>query len=281
VDWNGLMIAALAQGARVFDEPLYKHAAERAAEFTLKEMLTTDGRLLHRYRAREAAIMANLDDYAFFIWGLIELYETTFEVKYLQTALDLNKAMITHFWDDAGGGFYFSPDDGEDLLVRQKEVYDGAIPSGNSVAMLNLLRLGRITANVDFEKKASRIGQAFARSLKDYPSAHTQLMLALDFAAGPSHEIIVVGDLQGKDTLQMVHSLGKLFVPNKVVLFRPANQKTPEIARIAEFSKNLTAIDDKPTVYVCTNYMCRFPTTDLNKVYDLLKVKGPPGTKVQ
>jgi uncharacterized protein YyaL (SSP411 family) len=281
VDWNGLMIAALAQGARVFDEPLYKHAAQRAVDFILKEMRKTDGRLLHRYRAKEAAITANLDDYAFFIGGLIELYETTFDVKYLQTALELNKAMITHFWDDTGGGFYFSPDDGEDLLVRQKEVYDGAIPSGNSVAMLNLLRLGRITTNVDFEKKAAQIGSTFARTLKEYPSAHTQLMLALDFAVGPSHEIVIVGNLQNQDTLQMAHNLRTLFVPNKVLLFRPSGQELPEISHIAEFSKNLTAIDGKATVYVCTNYMCKFPTTDLNKVYDLLNVKNPPGTKAQ
>ncbi len=279
VDWNGLMIAALAQGARVFDEPLYQHAAQRAVDFTLKEMRKPDGRLLHRYRSKEAAIMANLDDYAFFIWGLIELYEATFEAKYLQTALDLNKDMLTHFWDDTGGGFYFSPDDGEDLLVRQKEVYDGAIPSGNSVAMLNLLRLGRITTNVDFENKAAQIGRTFARTLKEYPSAHTQLMLALDFAVGPSHEIVIVGDLHSKDTRQMAQSLRTLFLPNKVVLFRPSSQEVPEICHIAEFSKNLTAIDGKTTVYVCTNYMCKFPTTDLNKVYDLLNVKNPPGSK--
>jgi hypothetical protein len=248
-------------------------------DFTLKEMRKPDGRLLHRYRAKEAAIMANLDDYAFFIWGLIELYETTFEAKYLQTALELNKDMLTHFWDDTAGGFYFSPDDGEDLLVRQKEVYDGAIPSGNSVAMLNLLRLGRITTNVDFEKKAAQIGRTFARTLKEYPSAHTQLMLALDFAVGPSHEIVIVGDLHSKDTRQMAQSLRTLFLPNKVVLFRPSSQEVPEICHIAEFSKNLTAIDGKTTVYVCTNYMCKFPTTDLNKVYDLLNVKNPPGSK--
>jgi hypothetical protein len=104
-------------------------------------------------------------------------------------------------------------------------------------------------------------------------------MIALDFAAGPSHEIVIVGDLQSKDTLQMVHSLRMLFLPNKVVLFRPSGQEVPEISRIAEFSKNLTAIDGKTTVYVCTNYMCKFPTTDIKKVYDLLNVNNPPGTK--
>jgi len=275
-DWNGLMIAALAQGARAFDEPLYQRAAERAVDFTLKQMRKPDGRLLHRYRDKEAAIMANLDDYAFFTWGLIELYETTFEAKYLKTALDLNKDMLTHFWHDTTGGFYFSPDDGEELLVRQKEVYDGAIPSGNSVAMLNLLRLGRITTNLDFEKKAAQIAQVFSRTLKEFPSAHTQLMQALDFAVGPSYEIVIVGDLESKDTRQMAQNIRALFLPNKIVLFRPSSQELPEICHIAEFSKNLTTLDGKTTVYVCTNYMCKFPTTDLNKVYDLLSVKNPP-----
>ena len=281
LDWNGLMIAALAQGARAFNEPLYERAALRAADFILKEMRTSDGRLLHRYRASEAAIMANLDDYAFFIWGLIELYETTFDAAYLQTALDLNTTMIRHFWDEAGGGFYFSPDDGEDLLLRQKEVYDGALPSGNSVAMLNLLRLGHMTADSAFEKMAAQIGRAFARSIREYPSAHTHLMLALDFALGPVHEIVIVGEMQKSDTVEMVRTIRNPFLPNKVVLFRPSNQESPRIGHIAQFSKNLTAIDGKATVYVCTDYRCQLPATDSSTVYDLLKVQNPPAIRMK
>ncbi|MDR4507937.1 MAG: hypothetical protein MRJ65_06820 [Candidatus Brocadiaceae bacterium] len=140
-DWNGLMLAALAKGAQVFDVPEYLAAAERATDFILSDMRRQDGRLLHRYRDGQADILAFADDYAFFIWGLLELYETNFDVRYLQTALDLNSEMINHFWDNQSGGFYFTANDMEELLVRQKDVYDGAIPSGNSVAVLNLFRL--------------------------------------------------------------------------------------------------------------------------------------------
>ncbi len=272
-DWNGLMIAAFAKAAQVFDKPLYTDAAKNAVDFILKNMRRTDGRLLHRYRDKQAAILANLDDYAFLIWGLIELYETTFDVSYLKTALNLNRDLIIHFWDNKNGGFYFTPDDGENLLVRQKEIYDGAIPSGNSVAMLNLLRLGRMTANHDFEEKAAQIGKAFSDTATQLPAAHTQLMVALDFAVRPSFEIVIVGNHQGKDTMDILRILRTQFIPNKVILFRPSGQDAPDISRIAAFTKNLSSIDGKATVYVCTNYTCKMPITDTRKMLDLLNKK--------
>ena len=273
-DWNGLMIAALAKGAQVFDEPGYAEAAKYAADFILKNMRRSDGRLLHRYRDKQAAIPAQLDDYVFFVWGLIELYETTFDVKYLRTALDLNRDLIMHFWDDRKGGFYFTPDDGENLLIRQKEIYDGAVPSGNSVAMLNLIRLGRMTANADFEEKAAKIGSAFSSTVTQMPAAYTQLMVALDFALGSSYEIVIVGDPQGKDTVNILKTLRAQFLPNKVVLFRPCGGDSPDISHIAEFTKNLSSIDGKATVYVCTNYTCKMPTTDISKMLDLLNIRN-------
>lgn len=274
-DWNGLMIAALAKGAQSFNEPHYADAAKNAVAFILKNMRQGDGRLLHRYRDTQSAITAQIDDYAFFIWGLIELYETTFDINYLRTAIDLNKDLLLHFWDDKSGGFYFAPDDGEDLLVRRKEVSDGAVPSGNSVAMLNLLRLGRIALNADFEKKASQIGRAFSSTVAKHPAAHTQLMVALDFAVGPSYEIVIVGNPQGKDTTNMLKVLKTQFIPNKVVLFRPAAQDAPDISQIAAYTKNMSSLDGKATVYVCTDYACKFPTTDASKMLDLLNVKKP------
>jgi len=278
-DWNGLMIAALAKGAQAFDDPHYVRAAKRAADFILKNMRQADGRLLHRYRDKQAAIPAHLDDYAFFVWGLIELYEATFEIKYLQTALDLNRDLITHFWDNKGGGFYFNPDDGEDLLMRQKEVYDGAIPSGNSVAMLNLLRLGRITTNTDFEEKVAKIGSTFASTVTQMPAAYTQLMVALDFAMDSSHEVVIVGDLVEKGTIDLLKTLRAQFIPNKVVLFRPSGEDSPDISRITPFTKNLSSLGGKATVYVCTNYTCKMPTTEATAMLDLLTMKETAKTK--
>ncbi|MGH7800489.1 MAG: thioredoxin domain-containing protein [Thermodesulfobacteriota bacterium] len=273
-DWNGLMIAALAKGAQVFNEPKYAEAAKRASDFILKNLRKPDGRLLHRYRDGQAAVQAHVDDYAFLTWGLLELYETTFDINCLQTAIDLNRDLITHFWDDKSGGFYFTADDGENLLLRNKEIYDGAIPSGNSAAMLNLLRLDRITANSDFEEKAEKIGSAFSKTVKQFPAAHTELMVALDFGVGPSYEVVIVGDSQADDTKAMIKAIRRQFVPNKVVLLRQTEKEEPDIIRIAEFTKSQLSLDGKATAYVCLNYVCKLPTTDISKMLELLNVNN-------
>jgi len=269
-DWNGLMIAALAKGAQVFNEPSYAEAARRAADFINTRICTASGRLLHRYRNGEASILSYADDYAFLIWGLLELYEATFDVRYLETSLALNRDFIGHFWDMDNGGFYSTPDDGEELLIRQKEVYDTAIPSGNSVAMSNLLRLSRMTADYELEEKAARIGSAFSKSIKKSPSAHTQLMSAVDFALGPSYEIVITGNSQAQDTKKMLNALGRHFVPNKVVLFIPSGQESSKINRLAEFTKDMPGIDGKATAYVCSDYKCKLPVTHTSKMLGLL-----------
>lgn len=272
-DWNGLMIAALAKGAKAFNEPKYVDSARRAVDFILNRMRTSDGRLLHRYRDGKAGIQANVDDYAFLIWGLFELYEASFDTNYLKTALDLNNQLVKYFWDEKSGGFYFTPHDGEALLVRQKEIYDGAIPSGNSVAMLNLLRLGRITANSDLEERAAKIEKTFSYQLKRSPSAFTMSMSALDFGLGPSYEVVIAGKSNAKDTEAMLSALRSQFIPNKVVLFRPTEEESPDITRIAEFTKGQLTINGKATAYVCKNYICDMPTNNINKMLDHLNVK--------
>ena len=272
-DWNGLMIAALAKGARTLDERQYGEAAKRAADFILKNMRTSDGRLLHRYRDGQATIQAHVDDYAFLIWGLLELYEANFQVGYLRAIIELNKDLIDHYWDEDKGGFYFIADDAEEILVRQKSIYDGAVPSGNSVAMLDLLRLGRITANPDYEEKAAQIARTFSMNIKRSPSLHTQFMVAMDFWIGPSYEIVIIGNSRAKDTKEMLEALRKHFIPNKVVILKDAKSKSPEIIRIAEFTKYQTSIDGKATAYVCADYKCKMPTTDVSKMLELLNVK--------
>lgn len=272
-DWNGLMIAALAKGAQAFDEPEYAKAAERAVELILLKMSDKEGRLYHRYRGGEAAVSAFLDDYAFLIWGLIELYETTFEIRYLQKALELNNDILKHFWDEENGGFYLTADDAEEVLVRRKENYDGAVPSGNSVAMLNLVRLGKMTANPELEKKAAQIGRAFSRSISQAPVAYTMLMAALDFAIGPSSEVVVAGDLEAAGTKNMLDALRREFIPEKVVIFRPIGE-APEIIRLAGYTRTMSSIEGKATAYVCRNFSCRLPTTDAREMMELLKT--PP-----
>jgi hypothetical protein len=272
-DWNGLMIAALAKGAQAFDEPEYAEAACRAADFILGNMRKPDGRLLHRYRDGQAGVQANLDDYAFLVWGLVELYEAVFDARHLKVALELTRDMLRYFWDEDGGGLYLTPEDGESLLVRKKEIYDGAIPSGNSVAMLNLLRLGRMTATPDLEEKAAGIGRAFSRSVKQLPSAHTQLMVALDLGIGPCYEVVIAGKARGEDTKAMVRALRTHFLPNTVVLLNPGERESFEIAQLAEFIRNQPSIGGKATAYVCLNHNCKLPTTGVGKMLELLHAR--------
>lgn len=269
-DWNGLMIAALAKASQAFDEPGYAKAAAKAADFVLSKMRNVKGRLYHRYRDGETAISGFLDDYAFFIWGLLELYEATFEVRYLKAALELNDELITHFWDFEAGGFFITSDDAENILIRKKDIYDGAIPSGNSVAMLNLIRLGKITTDPELERKAQAIGKAFSRIIEQAPAGYTILMSALDFALGPSNEIVIAGDLQADDTKNMLKALRKEFIPNKVVIFRPEEES--EITRISDYSKSLSSKDGKATAYVCRNFSCNLPVTEPGKMLELLKI---------
>jgi len=273
VDWNGLMIAALARAARVFDDPAYAKAARRAAAFLLRTMRQKDGRLLHRYRNGDAAIPGALDDYAFLIWSLLELYETTFDVDHLKTALALNEQCLAHFWDKEHGAFFFAPDDGEALIVRQKEAYDSAIPSGNSVMMMNLLRLARLTGQADLEQKADELGSFFARTVFQQPSGFTAMLMGLDFGLGPSFEVVVAGDPEAADTQAMLTALRAPYLPNKVVLLRPDHdEQTPAIAEVAPFTEAQHSRDGAATAYVCRHFQCEQPTTDIAQMLALLGV---------
>ncbi len=269
-DWNGLMIAALAEAAQVFDRPDYDAAARRAADFLLTRMRTKDGRLLHRFRDGEAAIPAKLDDYAFLTWGLINLYESSFEIRYLQTAIDLQHIALQHFGDANGGGFFLTADDAEQLLTRPKESYDGAIPSGNSAELLDLIRIGRITGDPAYESAADKLLRAFSGNVTAAPSGHAALLCGLDFVLGPSFEIVLAGTPNAPDLKALRAALGRHFLPNKVVLFRPADENEPPVTKIAAFTKPQVSIRNKATAYVCTNYVCKLPTTEPAAMVKLL-----------
>jgi hypothetical protein len=274
-DWNGLMIAALAKAGRAFDEPGYVDAARDAADFILNEMMTEDGRLLHRHREGESGINGHVDDYAFMIWGLLDLYEASFEVDYLKVALRLNEKFIEDFWDKESGGFFFTSKAGEELLVRKKEIYDGATPSGNSVAALNMLRLARMTANPQLEEMADKLFRAFSGTVSQLPSGFTQFMSALVFAAGPSMEVVIAGNLENEDARVMLKALRRTFTPNKVVIFNPDGGGGSEIADLAPFVKNQDSRSGKATAYVCRHYACELPTTEPKKMLELLGQKNP------
>lgn len=262
-DWNGLMIAALARGGAVLNEPAYVEAAAQAADFILTRMVSPEGRLLHRYREGEAAIPAYLDDFAFLTWGLIELYEADFQPRWLREALRLQEYALEHFWDGNAGGFFFSAEDNEQLLVRSKEVYDGAVPSGNSVALLNLLRLARLTGRHELDQRAHDLLTACTAQLAAGPSSHCLTLCGVDYSVGPAAEVVLAGERQALQP--MLQALRAQFRPNMVVLVRD-----DETDQVAPFAAMHTALDGQPTAYVCHQQRCAPPTTDVAEMMALL-----------
>ncbi|MCB1230122.1 MAG: thioredoxin domain-containing protein [Verrucomicrobiae bacterium] len=264
-DWNGLMIAAYARASQVLGEDTYAETAKRAAEFVLGSLVDDGGRLLKRWRQGEAGLTAHLEDYTFLTWGLLELYETDFNVRWLDEANRLANATIEHFWDDDAGGFFMTADDAEELLVRSKKLYGGAIPSGNAIALLNLARLYRMTGDARFEDKAESLVKAFSGEIDQQPFAYPMVLCGLDFLFGPTREIVISGDPIAADTQAMLKVLRDSFRPNKVVLLRPTDDEAAVeiLAKIAPFTESQLAKDGKATAYVCENFACQLPTTEV------------------
>ncbi len=260
--WNGLMIAALAKGYQALGDKIYLDAATKAADFVLRTLRQDSGRLCRRYRDGETAFLGFLEDYTFFGWGLIELYESSFELRFLEEAIKINRQMLDLFWDDLDGGFFFTAEDNERLIMRDKPVYDGAIPSGNSVALLNLLRLSRITGATEWEDKAERMLRYFSGMVGDYPSGYTQFLNALDFALGPSSEVVIVGDPELESTRTMLELLHRKFYPNRVLMLKRDGDEGEKLSSLAAFTAELKPLDSKATAYVCENFACKRPITD-------------------
>ena len=261
-DWNGLMIAALANAGSIFGNNRFIAAAEESFSFIEKHLMNKDGKLLHRYRDGDSSITGNIDDYAFLIWGLIELYEATFKARYINKAVELTDFILKHFWDEPNGGFFFTPDFGEKLLVRTKEIYDGAIPSGNSVMFYNLIRIARITSASAYEDYADNLPDYFSESIQKAPSSSSFFLSAFEFIIGPSYEIIIVGNRNDPETQNVINSIKQKFIPDKVLLLKdPINL---DYSLPFEYLDSYSQINSKPTIYICQNFQCGLPTTDIN-----------------
>ena len=261
-DWNGLMIAALAKAAIVLDEPVYLDAAEKAAEFVLHS-ISKGERLLKRYRNGVAALDAHLDDYAFMAWGLLELYEATFATKYLSQALDLMNIMVEDFWDDKNGGFFLGSDQSEKLIVRSKTAYDGAIPSGNSVAVMNMVKLTRITGNTKWAELAEKTMRAFSEDVNRTPTGYTLMLTGFMFDTQNSKEIVIVGDSRNRNTIKFLHTIRTSYAPHKVLLFKDTSVSENRLEQLANWTSTQNSINGKPTAYVCKNFACNQPTSDI------------------
>jgi len=260
--WNGLMIASLAKAAAAFDRPEYAEAASSAARFVLEKLRTSEGRLLARYRDGDAAFPGYIDDYAFLTWGLIELYQATFEPELLHVATSLTKDAVRLFWDEDGGGFYFYGSDAEQLFTRMKEVYDGAIPSGNSVMANNLLRLSRLTGDNDLTGYAERIFAAFAGALSRFPTGLSMMLMGLTLAYGKPQEIVIAGERGDAETEAMLRTVRSRFLPQAVVLLQ--DDRLPHVA-------DKGPVNGAAAAYVCENYACRAPVTSAAKLAEALR----------
>ena len=267
-DWNGLIIAALAKAGSAFGNQDYIAKAQACWSFIENEMLTEDSGLKHRYRNGDVAIDGHADDYAFVIWGLLELYEATFKTEYLQHAVSLNKKFVEHFWDDENGGFYFTAESAEELLGRKKEIYDGAMPSGNSIAIKNLLRLGRMTANAKWEQMADESLKLFANSIEKAPTSFGAALQSVDFLEGDTREIVISGT-HNSETEQFTRPLYDRFLPRAVIIFHDSEDN--RIRDLVPYLSDFGMKEGKPTAYVCQNYACELPTNDPDKMMELLR----------
>ena len=265
-DWNGLMIAALARAGAVLDNEVYLEAAEKSAHFIIDNLIESNGKLLKRYRNNNAGIDGMIEDYAFFIWGLIELYQSTFDYKYIKIASNLADYQLNHFWDKDNNGFYFTSDLSEELIIRSKEVYDGAIPSGNSVSVNNYLRLGRILSRPDYEDIAYKTIYAFAPNLNRYGIGSSMMLQAINFMNGPSYEVIVAGDK--KKSTKILQTLQKNPQFNKVIILKDKDYNK-KLFNFLEFYNSKE--NGSPLVYVCQDYTCDLPTDDIAKITEMLK----------
>ena len=269
--WNGMMIASLARGYRVLDEPRYRDGAVAAAGFVLKN-LRKDGRLLRSYRRGKAHLAGYLDDYANLIDGLLWLYETTFELRWLETAAELNDLAVEHFFDEKGGAFFYTADDHEELLARAKDSRDGATPSGNSVMAMNLLRLAVLLNRPDLREKADSIFKTFAGQAAGQPGSMERLLAAADFRLDPPREVAVVGPPDDPRTGVLLRTVYQAYVPNKVVaLLDPTSPAAAEAARRVPLLAEKKMLDGAPTAYVCRNYACQAPTADPAKLAEQLQ----------
>lgn len=259
--WNGFMIAALAYGGRALKNENYTEAAEKALDFIYRNLIDDKGRLLARYRDGDAAYSAYLEDYAFLIWALIELYENTFNNDYLDKALKLNNDMTKYFWDEKQGGFYLYSKESETLIVRPKEAYDGAIPSGNSVAALNMIRLSSITGDERLEDMAQKQLEVFSGSIADLPSSHSVFLIALMYSEIGGKSVVIAGDNKGSTVKAMVNAVNNRYLPFLA-------------AALNIDSEQYKLVNNKPAAYICQNYSCSEPVTEIKEFINLLDFKG-------
>lgn len=260
VDWNGLMIAALAKAGRILGKSNYITAAKKAGDFIWSRMFQKN-LLYHRFSENESAIEGFLDDYVFLAWGFLEIYEASFDNKYLRRIEKLISLIKKKFWDNKKSGFYFTGKDYESEVPRIKKIYDGAIPSGNSIAFLILLQLGKMTEKIAYEHMAIKMLRTFSENIYSSPIAHTFFLIGVDFLLGPSFKVTIKGT-QGEDNLRkMINALNLSYLPNVVF----------DLKYHHENKNNEKNRQKKAIAYVCSDKSCKPPTDSVEEMMKILK----------
>ncbi len=268
--WNGLMISAFAHAGQVLGDPTYLQAAEAAADFIKSRLYDgQEGALKRRYREGDIGINGFLDDYAYLIQGLLDLYEASFRVPNLAWAIKLQEQQDQLFWDDTGGGYYQSPPTDSSILVRIRDAYDGAEPSANSISAMNLLRLAEMAGRPAWREKAHKIFLAFTRQIEQAPESLPQMMAAVDFALAKPRQVVIAGNPNSPDTQALLDVVNQRYLPNKV-LFLVDGTDGQQLAAWLPFIQGMHPLDGKATAYVCENYSCKLPTTDPERAARLL-----------
>ena len=264
-EWNGLMIHALAEVGVVLGREDALEAAKKSADFVLAEMSQENGFLFRSYKDGRARFNAYLEDYAAFARGLVALYESTFELRWLAEAVRLTKIMQSQFADEVRGGFYQTGLDHEQLVVRRKDFIDNAIPSGNSMAAELLLRLAKLTGNEEYRSEAARIILIMAAAMAQQPTGFGRMLTALDDILSPSQEVAVVGSLEDPRTLLLLEEIRRHYLPHTVLALKEPDSENP-----LPLLEGRGLVDGEPAAYVCENYACRLPVTGVEELRQLL-----------
>jgi uncharacterized protein YyaL (SSP411 family) len=268
--WNGLMISAFARAAQVLDDPAYLESAQRAAKFIREHLYSKDAQLLRNYRQGASEVNGFAEDYAYLIQGLLDLYEADFDTDHLQWAYELQVRMNQLFADEAHGGFFSVTKDAPNILLRMKEDYDGAEPSPNSVAALNLLRLAQIKDAPEFTAQAQKTIGAFSDRLTQAPVTLPQMLVALDASLAKPRQVVIAGARDHAATRALLREVHARFLPDRILLLADGGAGQQWLAERLEFIRTVAPISGQPAAFVCENFVCQLPTTDPEKLRELL-----------
>ncbi len=264
--WNGLMLSGLAEAIKIARQPAYLDVANRTVDFIFTKLFR-DGRLLHTYKSGTGKILGYLDDYAFLAAGLLDLFEATLNRAHLDRAVELAEIMLHEFWDEAGGGFFYTGRSHERLIAQSKPIFDGSIPSGNAVATQVLLRLYHYTGKEDSLKCAERVLRAYYKAMENQPFGFAHMLAALDFYLQKPKEVVLVGDKKDPETAELLTKIHSLYLPNMTLQLASPDDSLEKVSSLLAGKKQF---DGKPTVYVCHNFTCSRPVVEWDELKPLL-----------